>query len=297
MRAHFFGFFAALTLAHAAAATAPRVAIELRPQVRAEGSIVRLGHVAVLRTHDLPLIRTLVRLPVGPTPAAGQSATVERDRLAGWLQRQAGLAPHQIQWTGPEASRVVAEARSLDGAKLAAVAEAGLREWLARRGADAEVQVRGVPAALQVPPGPLRLQARRMASAPPRPRMLVWVDVWAGERFVRTVPVGFALQLREIGSALLRQAPDAHADAAAFMRDLPPAASLPSTASRHAPPPDVTRGQWAVLRSGVGAVVTEARVRVLQDGRRGERVRVRHAAASAPMMARVSGPGRLETAP
>ncbi|MDB5750683.1 MAG: flagella basal body P-ring formation protein FlgA, partial [Ramlibacter sp.] len=58
----------------------------------------------------------------------------------------------------------------------------------------------------------------------------------------------------------------------------------------------VARGEWASLRSGAGAVHTEARVRVLQDGRVGDNVRVRPSAAAASLVARVTGTGQLEVA-
>ncbi|HSW16101.1 MAG TPA: flagella basal body P-ring formation protein FlgA [Ramlibacter sp.] len=59
----------------------------------------------------------------------------------------------------------------------------------------------------------------------------------------------------------------------------------------------VERGQWAQLRSGAGTVLVETRVEVLQDGRTGDRVRVRQPLAPSSMLARVVGPGQLEVAP
>jgi flagellar basal body P-ring formation protein FlgA len=58
--------------------------------------------------------------------------------------------------------------------------------------------------------------------------------------------------------------------------------------------PAVLRGQWASLRSGAGAVTLEARVEVLQDGRPGDRVRVRQPGATAAVVAKVIAPGQLE---
>ncbi|QJW85535.1 flagellar basal body P-ring formation protein FlgA [Ramlibacter terrae] len=62
------------------------------------------------------------------------------------------------------------------------------------------------------------------------------------------------------------------------------------------PAPAVLRGEWASLRAGAGAVRTEARVQVLQDGKVGDSVRVRASAAASSFLAKVTGDGQLEVA-
>jgi flagella basal body P-ring formation protein FlgA len=59
----------------------------------------------------------------------------------------------------------------------------------------------------------------------------------------------------------------------------------------------VARGDWATLHSAAGAVTLESRVEVLQDGRPGQRVRVRQQGATGPVFARVLGAGQLELVP
>jgi flagella basal body P-ring formation protein FlgA len=59
----------------------------------------------------------------------------------------------------------------------------------------------------------------------------------------------------------------------------------------------VARGEWASLRSISGAVVLESRVEVLQDGRPGERVRVRQQGATGIVFARAVERGVLELTP
>jgi flagella basal body P-ring formation protein FlgA len=58
--------------------------------------------------------------------------------------------------------------------------------------------------------------------------------------------------------------------------------------------PAVNRGDWALLRLYAGAVVVEARVEVMQDGRPGQMVRVRMPAAGGSVLAKVAAPGMLE---
>ena len=59
----------------------------------------------------------------------------------------------------------------------------------------------------------------------------------------------------------------------------------------------VRRGEWAQLQADSGAVRAELRVEVLQDGRPGDRVLVRHAAGGPAVRGRVLDAGVLELLP
>jgi flagella basal body P-ring formation protein FlgA len=240
------------------------VAIELRPEVRVGAGPVTLGDVARLSSTDLALMRLLVDLPVGRAPVAGDAAMLHRPALAAWLRRKTGLADAQLLWSGADAARVSATQRRVSGDAMVAAAAEALRGWLQEQGQGTDAQVALPPRDIDVPQGRLALRVRAVG-APLRPRMLVWVDVWVDDRFVRGVPVAFEVAVAH--APLLR-----------------PAAPL------------VQRGQWASVRSGAGAVLTEARVQVLQDGKAGDRVLVRQPGATANVAATVLAPGELEVA-
>ncbi|TFY97089.1 flagellar basal body P-ring formation chaperone FlgA [Ramlibacter humi] len=306
-------------LACAGTALAAQASVELLPQSRVASGSVTLGQVARVRGDDLSQVRALVKLPIGHAPAAGQGMTLEREALAAW----AGQRLHDrgtVTWEGPAQGLVLADSRTVEGEAIAGAASQALREWLSARSERSEVQLAWPPQDVQVPEGAPRLQARSLARSPLRSRMVVWVDVWSGNRFVRTVPVSFAVQAwREIPVAARPVEAGAPLDAAnvekrgidiAALDGAPLArqagdpvrathalhAGEPLRARDAAPVPLVQRGQWASLRSGTGAVMTEARVEVLQDGRAGENVRVRQPGAMAQVTARVVGPGQLEIA-
>ena len=253
------------TLAVQPALGASTVTIELRPEVRLSTGAVTLGDVARLSSTDLALMRLLVDLPVGTAPAAGSAAVLQRTALAAWLRRKAGLAEDQMLWSGADVSRVSVAHRTVTGDAVAAAAGTALRSWLAEQGQGIDVQVSLPPRDIDVPEGRLALRVRPVAGTPLRQRMLVWVDVLVDERFVRGVPVAFQVAVPE--AQVLRLAP-----------------------------PLVQRGQWASVRSGAGAVMTEARVQVLQDGRAGDRVLVRQPGAQSNVAATVLAPGELEIA-
>jgi flagella basal body P-ring formation protein FlgA len=255
-----------LALALPGALNAAAVSIELRPEVRVGTGRVTLGDVARLTSTDLDLMRLLVDLPVGRVPAGGEAAILQRPTLAGWLRRKTGLADEQLLWGGAEAARVSVVQRRVSGDALAAAASGALRGWLGEQGQGTDAQVTLLPRDIDVPEGRLNLRVRS-PGGPLRRRMLVWVDVWVEDRFVRSVPV--ALEV-----------------------DVPQGQLLRAAAA-----PIVQRGQWASVRSGAGAVVTEARVQVLQDGKAGDRVLVRQPGATANVAATVVAPGELEIAP
>src|SRR5690606_23889004 len=150
---------------------------------------VTLGQLARLESNDLGLLRRLVDLPLGRGPAAGDSALLERDALAGWLRSRAGLQHEQVAWSGPATSRVLPASRIVAGEEVAAAATATLREWLRARDSSAAVDLVATPRDLVTTEGELRLHPRDLAHAQLRSRMTVWVEVWIGARFQRVVPV------------------------------------------------------------------------------------------------------------
>lgn len=276
------GFLFLLALVAAPAlAGAPRARIELLPQARVPAGTVVLGQVAHLSSEDLDLVRTLVHLPVGRAPHAGEAAVLQKDALAAWIRRQAGLAAGVLDWQGASESRVLRAGRMLAGEEIAGAALQALRGWLGEHGTRAQVQLRAPVRDLEVPEGEVRLQPRLPEAAGPRTRMVLWVDVWSGAGHLRAVPVRFDLAGLAVDGVATMASPQAGGDE--------PAADEAPLA--------VARGDWATLRATAGAVTLESRVEVLQDGRPGQRVRVRQQGATGPVFARVLGAGQLELVP
>jgi flagellar basal body P-ring formation protein FlgA len=248
-----------------------------------------LGEVAHLHSTDLPLMRKLVHLPLGRAPQAGQVAVLRRDALIGWIRQQAGMGPDSVEVQGASQSRVLRAARQVQGEEVAQAALDALRSVMLARGLAGEAHVRALPRDLEVPPGALRLQVRPLDATSLRRRMVAWVDVWSQDMFVRAVPVSLEFSFSE-------SVPGRSAEQPLLLRDeLPEPGSQEGQAHE---PAAVLRGEWATLRSVTGPVTLESRVEVLQDGRVGQKVRVRPSAGAAAMvLARVVGRGQLELAP
>lgn len=275
-------FVAASSLC-AAVRAAPEVMLELRSDAKVGSETVTLGQLARLRSKDLDLLRQLVNLPMGRAPRPGQVAGIRREDVLAWIERHAGVQRERIGWVGAEQGRIQRPVVRVRGEGVATAALVAVRSWLAEAGLPGEVHVAVLPRDIEVPEAAVSFRVRHLPVLQLRRRMLVWVDIWAGEALVRSVPVslegpaGIPLQL------------------AAAARELSPAAA-PSAGDTEGPW-SVSRGEWAVLRSMAGAVALESRVEVLQDGRRGDKVRVRQQGVAGSLLARVSGKGQLELAP
>lgn len=252
--------------------------IELLPEATVHGGVVTLGQVARLQSPDLPLMRTLVDLPIGQAPRPGQAAFVGLADVERRL-RQRTMQPVRIVWGGSDQVRVQRPRHTVKGEAIAEAAAGAMRHWLSAAGLRGEARVAAVPRDVDVESGDVRLKPRPLSGHPLRARSIVWVDLWSTDSLVRSVPVSFEMPFA--GDRLPRR-PEVAEDANG---------STPARALA------VERGEWVALRTALGAVLLESRVQVLQDGREGERIRVRQQGATGVVFARVVQPGLLELAP
>jgi flagella basal body P-ring formation protein FlgA len=326
---------ATLVGSHASAAPIPRpdptVSVELRPGVKVSRSQVRLGDVAYLTTHDLATLRQLMALPMGAAPRPGSPAMLDRETVERWIHAKSGL--FAIRWAGPTEIEIESAALQLPGDTVIDAAQSALTRWLSERSLRAEVRPVSTARDLVLPAGKPTLHVRPIASqALPSRRMLVWVDAWVDDRFVRTTAVSFevnawapvpvaaadvdrgvtvdpvvrhgALEEREVDLTTLRQGkPAVSAENSASLTESGQRLRRPLrsgellTEAHLEPALAVTRGSSAELTARSGDVAIQSRVEVLQDGRPGQMVRVKVAGASGEVLARVTGPGQVEVQP
>lgn len=297
-----------------------RASIALPAQVQVASAQVSLGDIAVLLTHDIDTMQRLMGLPLGLAPRAGVSIRLERDTLARWIRRRTGLSTEQIVWKGQDSTEIMTASRELSGEDIARAAENMLRQWLYSYGKRIELQTLTTPRDLALPVGRLSLRVRPLSESMPRKHMLVWVDIFVDEQFVRAVPVRFEVGVfTELSTATSDLPGGATVDAASLTKrevDITrfpgqdTLAELSDGPQRLRRPvrlgdvvtrqlveslPAVGRGTRATLLVNAGAVTLESRVDVLQDGYPGQTVRVRQSGQSVgSVLARVTGPGLLE---
>jgi flagella basal body P-ring formation protein FlgA len=308
--------------------------IEMKARAEVTQADVFLSDIAVLRSTDLGLLRRAMAVPLGHAPLGGEVVTMDSRSVSRWLRRQTGLRAEQIAWSGAPAIEVSSTSRLIAVEDLVATARMGLREHLELTSSQiglpiTGIEIRQVPASalFGVPAGTTSWRVRPLGQIPMAKRMLVWVDVFAMDRFVRSLPVVFEVSVFALvtvattslpsGSTLLAsQVAEREIDIAGvpLSRSL---GSIPGSVNAAGSKrlrrgvrsgevltqgdlqdlPAVSRGQWASVTSLNGAVVLESRVEVLQDGMVGQTVRVKQANSAGSMLARVSGPGRLEVQP
>jgi hypothetical protein len=236
-----------------------QVRIDMRADFVARTPEVRLGDVADLYTRDLPTIQRLSALSLGRAPSAGTEAVLRRDVIARWVRSRLGIDADRIDWGDVEETHVRTLEQHVSAARIEQAANNALREWLGHRASRYEINTLALPGDVKLPVGEVELKARPLAvNLTPQSRMVVWMDVLVAGRFVRTVPVSFAVA--------------AHRDAR------------------------VVRGDWVALHVTSGLVQVEQRAQALQDGQLGQVVKVRAANNANPVEARVVAPGRVEVA-
>ncbi|WP_420997933.1 flagellar basal body P-ring formation chaperone FlgA [Cupriavidus sp. 30B13] len=307
---------AALLPAHARAGASAHVALADQVQVRRPE--VLLGDVAQLRSGDLDTLRQLMSLSIGPAPRAGDAVVLDRRMIARFAQARLRVAEGAIEWEGAQSVRIERATQSIAGDRLVGAAREQLDGWLRGRYQRFSLAATQDVSVLQVPAGDVEVRARELPdNLLPTRRMVVWLDVWVGGVFVRTVPVSFEVSVYQQGWVAQRDVRAGETlQASAFeprVIDIARAggvplavvpeggrvrhtvlAATPLLAAAVEAAPAVVRGQTVVLRSHMGAIALEARAEVLQDGWRGGHVRVRMPAAKDSIMARVIDGGHVE---
>lgn len=300
--------------------------ISLPEHVQVSHSDVRLGDVASLASPDPATLRRLMALPLGRAPRAGQSFVLERDVLARWIRGHAGLQGDQITWQGAAFTDISLRSRDIPGEDIVALADKTLRQQLRGQlpaGTRIELQPVTVPRDLVVADELVEINPRAQGAAALASRMTVWIDVGSAGRVQRSVAVVFEVvvygpvvvatrdipagasllagdvELREqnIAAAAASQKNPARqfSDGQRLRRPIRAGETL--TAAHTEAVPDVARGSWAVLETRQAGLNVQSRAEVLQDGRAGQMVQVKPVNATASLLARVAGPGRVEMYP
>ncbi len=324
----------------------PPVSVELRPQVKLDAGRRPPGRCR-LPHHPRPAdaASPVVALPLGPSPRPGSPAPAgPRQRWRAPSRRAAASAAiggRRLVSVQAPAIRSRGASRDRDRDRRAAVVLARpsstrparrCLDWLSQRSVRAEVEAVSSAPDLLLPPGAPTLRVRPLAGhAQPTRRMLVWVDAWVDDRFVRSTAVTFevgawapvavaetgiergarvdpivlhgAMATREVDLTTLRQGTPVRAanggelpgDSQRLRRPLRTGEVL--TRAHLEATPAVVRGNVAHLLARSGDVSVESRVEVLQDGREGQLVRVKVPGASGEVLARVTGPGQVEVQP
>jgi flagellar basal body P-ring formation protein FlgA len=318
------GLLAAYAVLQGGAVAGVPVRIELAANVDVARQELNLGDIASMATADPQVLRRLMALPLGHAPRAGEKTQLKRVELARWIEQRTGLDARQIVWEGAAVTELKRASSEIPATEIVSAAGENLQSWLSGRSSHADVAVSSMPRDIVVPFGISRLRARPIPQeAPLSKRMVVWVDVWVEDRFVRTVPVGFEVTAYGPAYVVVEDQPlGARFDSTRLTTReveltgrvapvlVPPGVGSETISSKQLrrpvsagkvltrldveTQPAVLRGEWVALSVRSGSIDMESRVEVLQNGRIGQTVSVMPAKAITAILARVVGPGHVE---
>jgi flagella basal body P-ring formation protein FlgA len=309
-------------LATSSCSTAPAGQNALRVYVPrtaevAEGPILRLGRICVVRCDDAVLLGKAAGVALGRSPWAREKIAVDRRTIVSRLAT-CGIDAESVTLSGAQAVEVSRDEKTIPAAEIVREADRFLTKH--RPGGEAAGwQLARTPAAMTVPGADdIRLLARTAKSSP---RGYVLVEVAAvslgRELGVRELLYQVAYTHRQVvatkaiatGEPITRQnakavnvsvsRPPPRDQPLAFgmvaARPIEPGTVLRLGVVRPAKPKVVVkRNDVAVMRvRGAGFVIT-AKGRALQDGRPGDLIRVRNVDSRRVVVARVEFDGTLE---
>ena len=283
----------AITLAGAAALPM----ITVRPECEIAGSNCTLGDLASVQSADAELTQRLKSILVCPTPLPGKTRMVTRDQIVIALRR-GGVNDQSVQLLCPAQVNVRRGQSVVTGLALFEAAKTFAQSGVSLSG-TVVIEPRRLPADQIVPAGSPELRIKAGARGPRKGQNSVPVEIVVDGQVYRTVMV--SVMVRVVAPVLVatktisKSEPISSANTALQERDI---TTLSSDVMLEAPNADwtasvpisegaVVRGQWvaapAAVKSGdsVLVVVESGGVRVtekgtaVQDGRLGDRIKVR----------------------
>lgn len=323
---HSFCAIASVVMMVCDAQASPILRVEMKPLVQTSHLYVSLSDVANLSSPDLNTLKRVMSVSLGRAPRAGETVALESASVERWMRGLTGLGTQEVQWSGAQVTQVSTAVFDVSGDEVVTVAQTALRQHLESkllqndRHSRVELQAIALPSSFVIPASATSLVARPIADKNLSKRVLVWVDVFADGRVLRSVPVRFEVSVYApapvatspllIGSSV--QATDVQTREVDITQVQGIVATTPASNQRLVRPvqsgevitqahlktlPTVVRGELAQLTSQSGLVTLESQVEVLQDGQIGQLVRVKATSGTGAISARVTGPGRLEIQP
>lgn len=303
----------------------PVTTLTVRQVVTVSNQPLRLGDVADIGSSHLPTLQYLMALPLWRI-RADRTSLIDRDSLETWVARQSPQDIGRVIWRGASASEFSPPLFEVSGEDIIRAAESALRSHLQLirpTRAAAEISSRPVRS-ISVSTRNVSLSARPIRTTSTSSRVLVWIDVFAEEQFVRAIPVSLELAaeyvavdepvaaralkqpmnprpavIDETRSGVLPQASTRH-----FVKEVGVSGTADSAVTaRYGVPkikptnPVVARGDPVLVVAREGFVTLEMRGTATQDGLVGQRISVHLDGQSRSVTALVAASGRVEIGP
>ncbi|MBI4532202.1 MAG: flagellar basal body P-ring formation protein FlgA [Candidatus Latescibacteria bacterium] len=288
-----------------------RVSVTLRDSVTVPGPALLLGEIATVADGDTVTVARFSRVVVAPAPPLGQSRRLTRVYIDRAI-RGAGIAPTSFDLIGAESVVVVTSAALLPADEIRTKVVGELVGRWAGDPADLTIEFPSLIPNVTIPGRPVTVQITWSGMAFPRGNVLTYIDILEGTELLQRVPV--AVRVRTFGPVVIaarriRQfqllvAGDLTVDRRETTSLSDETFSSPdsllglrargnielSQVVEHRMvefPPLIHRGDLVTILIRQGRVSASTRGEAREDGRIGDRIRVRNVASNRDLVARV----------
>ncbi|ODB85645.1 flagella basal body P-ring formation protein FlgA [Candidatus Thiodiazotropha endoloripes] len=290
--------------------------IELPSNVNLDSRTITLHDIAKINGDNQALINKLSRIALGILPRAGVRLTIDREAISERLQRVDSDIDSHLVWKGSNKVTISSNYKFYKNERYTLKAENYLKQSLSIRYSDVTTKLVGQYKDIQLPSGKVSLNIGIRNKHRISKRMCVWVDVEVDNKHYTSIPVWFdvtamdeVLELITAQSAstpledhmlkpsirniaLVTGIPLSEFSSVVshrLVRDLPKGAVI--TRSVIEVVPDVVKGQKVRIQASVGRVTLYAIARALQDGNRGDSIRVERLDGKESYLAKVLDSG------
>jgi flagella basal body P-ring formation protein FlgA len=292
------------------------IEINLREEVRLSGRTFTLSDIAVVKTPNTMLSKRLSGIMLGRIPRAGVTAKLNRADISDRIKRSLPDIAESITWSGSRQTHVQGHYHLYKKQSYIKAAQAHFENWLNDRFSDYHVKPVGQYKDLEIPDGEISVQAEVSQKVSVNKRMCVWIDLFVNNKHYNTLPVWFHVVAKTDVYELSRKLPSktpiipdmlqktvhdittisgvpvtnlSMIKGKRLSKDLPEGSVLTHTVLQSIP--DVEKGEQVKVKASVGKVTLVAKARALEDGNRGDSIRVERLDGSDSYIARVLGSG------
>lgn len=273
--------------------------IQLREQVQVIGRYYTLGELAQVQGNDLKLVQRAERIRIGRTPRVGSNGQLTRETIVNRVERAIPMLTNNVLWKGAQLSLVQSAAVKYERQKYIGSAQRFLSGWLAQHVDDYAIRATGIHKDIELPPGAVRLIPSIGPKQKISKRMCVWLDVQVNDKHYRTLQVWFEVSAMSTVIEAIRELPAGAAVHPGSVRhavaDIAKVSGSPLqgleeltgqrltrklsrgeviTSELLEPLPLVNKGQKVQVQASVGNVSLTVQGRALEDGYRGDRIRL-----------------------
>lgn len=287
-----------------------QVVVTLREAAEVPGPKVSLEEIAVVSGSDEQAVERVRHIVVCAAPAPGRSRKVSRGYVERSL-RQNDIDPASVGFEGAETVKIITASVVLPGEEIRARVEEYLMARWAGVPEDQSIEFRSVPSSITIARRHSGLRVVAPERGPLKSNVLLYLEVDEGDKVGRRFPVSVRIRTFEWVVVTNRRIDRHHVleegDLRVERREttdlnevfLDIASTAGFRASRVIPsgrvvlgdmverPPLINRGDIVAIVVTVGSVSATISGEARQDGRKGDRIRVRNLRSGKELIARI----------